>query len=283
MLLCLHSQWTERLRSTLAAVGLTLAGRARARMASVFEVSVSRSTVLRLVAALPEPDSPAPQVVVVDENATRKGRHYGTLLVDVETRRPADLLPDREASSLAAWLAEPPGIEVACRDRAPYFAEGATIGAPKTVQVADRWASAEQPWRSRRAVRCRPPRPSTEQGARATRAGPGAEPTNLAPRADRPPVRPTGTRANQPPFTRCWPTATAAARSNSRLGTTYRTVKLLADAATPEDLFHGQGQGRPSVLDKFKPYLDDRWNHGCTNAWKVWEEIVPLGYTGSYQ
>ncbi|MFD9115162.1 transposase [Streptomyces bottropensis] len=64
---------------------------------------------------------------------------------------------------------------------------------------------------------------------------------------------------------------------------TYRTVKLLADATTPEDLFHGQWQGRPSVLDEYKPFLDDRWNQGCTNAWKAWEEIVPLGYRGSYQ
>ncbi|MFD8216830.1 transposase [Streptomyces sp. NPDC059697] len=64
---------------------------------------------------------------------------------------------------------------------------------------------------------------------------------------------------------------------------TYRTVKLLADAATLEDLFHGQWQGRPSVLDEYRPYLDDRWNLSCTNAWKAWEEIVPLGYTGSYQ
>ncbi|MEU9211311.1 transposase [Streptomyces sp. NPDC048415] len=70
-------------------------------------------------------------MVGVDEYATRKGRHYGTVLVDVETRRPVDLLPDREASSLAAWLAERPGIEVVCRDRAPFFAEGATVGAPQ--------------------------------------------------------------------------------------------------------------------------------------------------------
>lgn len=27
----------------------------------------------------------------------------------------------------------------------------------------------------------------------------------------------------------------------------------------------------------------DRWNQGCTNAWAAWEEIVSLGYQGSYQ
>ncbi|WP_438302324.1 hypothetical protein ACSHXN_00130 [Streptomyces sp. HUAS TT11] len=68
-----------------------------------------------------------------------------------------------------------------------------------------------------------------------------------------------------------------------QLGMTYRTVKILADATVPEELFRGQWQGRPSVLDEYKPYLDDRWNQGCTNAWKAWEEIVPLGYAGSYQ
>lgn len=38
------------------------------------------------------------------------------------------------------------------------------------------------------------------------------------------------------------------------------------------------GGRRPAKLDAFKPYLDDRWNQGCTNAWRGWEEIVPLGY-----
>ncbi|MET8628707.1 hypothetical protein ABZW30_34035 [Kitasatospora sp. NPDC004669] len=68
-----------------------------------------------------------------------------------------------------------------------------------------------------------------------------------------------------------------------QLGMTYRTVKALADVSNPEDLFRGQWQNRPSALDDYKPYLDDRWREGCTNAWKLWEEIVPLGHKGSYQ
>lgn len=130
-----HSRWTERSRSPLAPVGLALAGRAGARMARAFGVSISRSTVLRLLDALPEPEVPAPRVVGVDEYATRKGRVYGMVLVDGEIRRPVGLLPDRKASSLAAWLAKRPGIEIVCRDRAPCFAEGAA-GA---TQAADRW------------------------------------------------------------------------------------------------------------------------------------------------
>ncbi|MFB7591949.1 hypothetical protein [Streptomyces sp. NPDC056169] len=125
-----YSQRTERMRSVPAEVGLALAGRAGARPADVFGARVSRNTVLRLVDALPAPQPQAPGVAGVDEYAMRKGRVYGTVLVGVETLKPVDLLPDREAGTAAAWLAEHPEIDVVCRDRAPVFAEGAGIGAP---------------------------------------------------------------------------------------------------------------------------------------------------------
>ncbi|MEV0981978.1 hypothetical protein [Streptomyces sp. NPDC049915] len=55
-----------------------------------------------------------------------------------------------------------------------------------------------------------------------------------------------------------------------QLQMTHRTVKSLADAAKPEHLFRGQWQHyRTSVLDEYKPYLDERWDEGCTNAWKL--------------
>ncbi|MFJ1551679.1 ISL3 family transposase, partial [Streptomyces sp. NPDC088246] len=282
-----HSRWTERLRATLTAIGLALAGRAGARMARVFGTSVSRCTILRLLATLPDPDAPTPRVVGVGEYATHKGRVYGTVLVDCETRRPVDLLPDREASSLAEWLAKRPGIEVVCRDRALFFAEGATAGAPQATQVADRWhlwhnlseAAERTVAHHRQCLRVLALEPARDEVD---------EPT---------PPEPEGTLASP------WQSDRFANRIRTRHATvhalleaghsrrsigrqlrmTHRTVKSLADAVRPEDLFRGQWQhNQTSALDEYKPYLDDRWNEGCTNAWKLWEEIVPLGYLGSY-
>ncbi|MFI7405340.1 ISL3 family transposase [Streptomyces sp. NPDC049541] len=203
-----HGQRTERLRATLAAVGLALAGRAGARIARVLGVSVSRSTVLPLVDALPEPDVPAPRVVGVDEYATRKGRHYGTVLVDIETRRPVDLLPDREASSLAAWLAERPGIEVVCRDRAPFFAESASAGAPQAVQFADRWhlwhnlseAAERTVAQHRRCLRALVPATPEPEPEPAPEEEPSGSPTAPGP--------------DTPPFTHSWRQDTACTRSS---------------------------------------------------------------------
>lgn len=125
-----YGRRTERLRSTLAAVGLALAGRAGARMA---RVSACPSAAVRCCGwSNPCPTRKLLPRAWSEPMSTRPaGRHYRTVLVDVETRRLVYLLPDRGSSSLAAWLAKRPGVEVVCRDRAPFFAEGATAGRPK--------------------------------------------------------------------------------------------------------------------------------------------------------
>lgn len=97
---------TERLRFRRASVGL--AGRAGAQMADAFGAPVSRNALLRLIASIPDLPAATPRVVGVDEHTQRRGRIYGTVVVDVETRRPVDLLPDCEADTCQpGWRSGP--------------------------------------------------------------------------------------------------------------------------------------------------------------------------------
>jgi transposase len=279
-----HARRTPAVTAVLEAVALALGGRAGARLSGRLAAAVSRTTMIRLVRALPDPAvSASPRVLGVDEFALRKGRRYGTLLIDVETRRPVDILDDRSSDSFAKWLAARPGTEVICRDRAGVYSDGGSRGAPGAAQVADRWhlwhnlgeAVEKAVSRHRQHLHAA----VTDQAGTPTPAPPPGE--ELPPEASRTGRIPDRTRARHADVRRLLAEGRNYRQVADALGLSRNTVRRFARAASPEELLVNDGTGRQaSILDEHAGYLRERWNAGCTNAAQLHQELRDRGYQG---
>jgi transposase len=270
----------------LAQIGLALAGRAGARLAAVLGIAVHRSTLLGLVAALPEPEiSTAPEVVGVDDFALRKGHVYGTVLVNIATGKAIGVLPDREAGTVADWLRAHPGARVICRDRAGAYAEGARTGAPQAIQVADRWhlwhnlgEYAEKTVAAHRGCLKQPdPGPGDASG---TPSAPGPAPDGLHDVHGRERRLVARTRERHAAVHEMLAAGQSHSAISRTLGLARNTVLRFARAASADELLV-KATSRDNSLDPFKPYLNRRWNEGITDATVLHAELQAQGWRGS--
>jgi transposase len=274
---------TARLTAQLLRTGFALGGEPGARYLAPAGVLVSARTLLRLVRAAPLPVPRPVRVLGVDDWARRRGRSYGTILVDLETHAVVDLLEGREAAPLAAWLRGHPEVEVVSRDRATAYAAGIREGAPQAVQVADRFhllknvTDALEHVLTRRHAAVRQAAQADGPPARAPAAGPGAGPPPAA-RAS-PALRARRLARYQEVVAlraRGWSAPAIAAQTGVSCGTIWRWLRA---GGFPERRRRTEG---PSQLAPFGPYLEQRWAEGCRSATRLWQELGRRGFAGSY-
>lgn len=134
-----RARMTLRFCAALEAIGFATSGEAGARLATLLGMPTSPATVLRRIKVASSPAFKKVTQVGIDDWAFRRGLKYGTILVDLQTHRVVDLLPDRAVTTATAWFKEHPDIRVISRDRGKDYATAASQGAPQAVQVADRW------------------------------------------------------------------------------------------------------------------------------------------------
>jgi transposase len=271
---------TTRLDSAQCRLGLALRGEAGARLAGLLAMPVSPDTVLRLVRRAQTPQPPPPRVLAIDDWAWRRGQRYGTILVDLERNKVVDLLPDREAGTVSAWLQRHGGIEVVARDRAGAYADAARQGAPDALQVADRWhllqnlgtAMQGAVDRHRGAVR-----QAAHAVSDATTASPEppSQPTTRTERlrADRRDHR----QLRYEEMVQLQRQGLPQEAIGRAVGASLRTVRRWLKAGGPPS--HSK-PGQPRNVKPHEAYLDQRWAEGCHNAAQLWRELRAQGFRG---
>lgn len=283
-----HAQRTLRLSLRLQMLGLALGGRAGARLGNRLGLPASRHTLLRLVSLVEPPERPAPRGLGVDDFARKRGRSYGTILVDLERRWPVDLLPERSADVLKAWLACHPGVEVITRDRSREYALGATEGAPKALQVADRWhllvnlREALERYLAGIHARLRRLPVDTQvaqvlASGRRQRARPlrGPSPSEQIARQARRESRKVLWQSARGLFVQGIPIREIA----RRLDLSWTTACNFAHAeGCPE---RSPKSPQASLVDPYVDHLTRLWDEGCHNASQLWRELQERGYEGA--
>lgn len=283
-----HARRTSRLTVILRAVAFACGGEQGAQLAERLGFAASPDTLLREIRRSPDENCPPVRIVGVDDWALRRGKRYGTILVDLERHRPVDLLPDRSSEAFRVWLQGHPEIEIISRDRGDCYIKGADQGAPQAIQVADRWhllhnlqeALVQLVDRHRKqlkeAVRSMRQVAPEVVGADVSNSCIGTEPT----------------KAEQ----------ARGQRRQRRLERYQQVIELHAQGLAVREIARQLRMHRRTVrlwirrktlperaipcsrrsVDVWIEYLQQRWQAGCHNASLLTAELKSKGYKGSY-
>jgi transposase len=134
-----NSRLTTRLRIVVQSIAGAFNAKGGARLGEHPGIHFSRMTSIRSLLAISLSPVDLVKRVGIDDFCWKRGKSYGTVVVDLATHAIIDLLPDREAATVQKWLEEHEEIELVSRDRGSNYADGATQGAPQAMQCADRW------------------------------------------------------------------------------------------------------------------------------------------------
>ncbi len=277
-----HGQRTKRLTASIWPYGGEVSSKPAARLLSHMGILVSSDTLLRLVKRTAEQHLSVPKALGVDDFAFRRGHSYGTLLVDLTSHRPVDVLPDRTADTLSRWLRAHPGVHYVGRDRSPEYARGASEGAPSAQQVVDRWHLMKNLREALERV-----------------LGRLHETLKQRQEASGLPVRPRARRR------RSKNEQMASQMARLRREARYEEVIALYQQGVPvlriaEDLHMSRTTVRKfvaagafpqrattlrskSILDPYVPYLKEQLDEGCANASQLWRDIRRQGFPGGYK
>jgi transposase len=277
------SRLTTRLRTLVQAICTAFNAKGGARLGEQVGIHFTRETFLRSLSLLLPPSVGNVKAVGIDDFAWKRGKRYGTVIIDLETHRLIDILPDREAESVKQWLAAHPEIEIVSRDRAGAYAEGATQGAPQALQIADRWhlcknlGDAVETYLVRKKIQM-PPSPS-----------PNVTTEQVAAVCVPPPPEPGPCRYAWQEKRERKQALIDQVQTLHEQGHSAREIAALLHLArnTIGKYLPMEGPVQPtprtrrlSQLDPFYDYLTTRWNEGCANAHQLFLELREKGYRG---
>jgi hypothetical protein len=281
---------TPPLTGALAKVALALAGRPGSRLAAELAMPSCRDALIRLIRARPIPGAGQIEVLGVHDFAVRRGQSYNTILIDMGTHKPVDVLPDPEAGTLADWLREHPEVQTVCRDRAsavrrhPHRGPAGDPGRRPLPPLENLCEAAGKTVAAHH---------HCLRAAAAARAEPGApEPAQPEPPAPvpLPEAAPPGrtyrlaerTRTRYAEVQECLARGLSRAAVSQELNLDIQTVRRFANATCAEELL-GKAEHRATRLDPFTDLVNQRWNEGVTSAEAITAELRALGFKGDAQ